>query len=407
MSEDIFNESDSKEDDTTNAVIWGGETIMNNETILPTIISDLGFPVYIPQGRNTDTSPRLLVGRLIRPSSSSTQPRKYFKTSNGNRIIIRAPYTYIKLKSGEELCFNENDGNNLLIDIPDRLVRNILSIIPQRLSDRLEYLAKFINEDSEEDSDDDETINIKNRVYEAYIREWRLRFIFKRVLVLWRAYKMNKSFTSEVDPITLSYPEKEVIIYDWDNKKRFSFEAKSISLLIESKLSYQENGFPIPLFPKNPKTNIEFSYKQLISLYYQIKGFGEIRWGFTTLREYNFNKNRWQLYHKSLLTMNAIKISLTQLDTYEAKEMFLDFIFAKIEELNYTYNQYIYDVFKIAIASVPNHWYLDKLKALAISHYEGEHLGQVRTRIVNTGCQNVFRKLNVFIKDLKNKNIIK
>ena len=105
--------------------------------------------------------------------------------------------------------------------------------------------------------------------------------------------------------------------------------------------------------------------------------------------------------------MNAIKISLTQLDTYEAKEMFLDFIFAKIEELNYTYNQYIYDVFKIAIASVPNHWYLDKLKALAISHYEGEHLGQIRTRIINTGCQNIFRKLNVFIKDLKNKNIIK
>ncbi len=400
MSEDIFNE-DSKEDDAPiNGVVWGGETIITNETILPNIIVDLGIPIHIPQ---TNNSP------IRRRTSPNTQSRKYFKSSTGARIIKRNPEFYIKLNSGEELFFNETDGKTLLLnDIlePSRLIRNIISRVPQRVSERLEYLEKF-NDNTEDTEGSEEETSLKDKVYTAYIREWRLRFIFKRALILWRTYKMNKNTEREVDPITLCYPEKEVIIYDWDNRKRFSFEAKSISLLIESKLSYQEYGFPVPLFPKNPKTNVEFSYKQLISLYYQIKAFGEIRWGLSTLREYNFNKSRWHLYHKSLLTMNAIKTSITLLDTYDAREMLLDFTFAKMEELGWQYSQYIYSVFQIAVITVPNHWYLERLKALAISHYEAEHLGQLRTRIINAGCLKVFKRLNAFLLDLQNKNIIK
>jgi hypothetical protein len=389
MSEDIFSDEDSKEDDSQiNSIIWGGEIINTNEITLPNIIIDLGVPI-----------PTSITGRIRRRENiTPSESVKYSRSNTGERILKRNPYSYIKLSSGEELEFSKNDGKNILLNEylePDRLIRNIISRLPIRVSDRLEHLAKFIDED------------VKEKVYEAYIREWRLRFIFKRVIILWRSYKLDKNVERDVDPITLCYPEKEVFIYDWDNRKRFSFEAKSISLLIESKLSYQEYGFPVPLFPKNPKTNIEFTYKQLISLYYQIKAFGEIRWGLTTLREYNFNKTRWHLYHKSLLTMKAIKVSLTLLDTSEAREMLLDFTFAKMEELGYAYSQYIYSVFQIAVITVPSHWYLDKLKGLAISYYEGEHLGQVRTQIINAGCIKIFRKLNVFLKDLHNKNIIK
>jgi hypothetical protein len=403
MSEDIFNE-DSKEDDTPiNGIVWGGEIIMNNEIIQPIIIADLGVPVHIPQEPQINNSP------ARRRNSPTTQPRKYFKSNTGARILKRNPEFYVKLNSGEELFFNETDGISLLLnDIlePSRLIRNIISRVPQRVSERLEYLEKF-NDNTNDTDDSEEETSLKDKVYTAYIREWRLRFIFKKLLILWRAYKMNKTSEREVDPITLCYPEKEVIIYDWDNRKRFSFEAKSISLLIESKLSYQEYGFPVPLFPKNPKTNVEFSYKQLISLYYQLKGFGEIRWGLTTLREYNFNKTRWHLYHKSLLTMNAIKTSITLLDTHDAREMLLDFTFAKMDELGWQYSQYIYSVFQIAVATVPNHWFLERLKAVAILYYEAEHLGQIRTRIINGQCLKIFKRLNAFLLDLQNKNIIK
>ena len=401
MSEDIFSEEDSKEDDSQiNGIMWGGEVIMNNEIVQPTIITDLGIPVYVVHQETRVTPPS---------SRHYNTATKYSKGNNGKRIIKRDPNYYVKLESGEELFFDKTDGLTLLLNNtlePSRLIRNIISRIPQRVVERLEYLSKF-NSACIADSDLEEELTLKEKVFEAYIREWRLRFIFKKLVILWRAYKMNKTADRDVDPITLSYPEKEVIIYDWDNKKRFSFEARSISLLIESKLSYQEYGFPVPLFPKNPKTNIEFSYKQLISLYYQIQSFGEIRWGLATLREYNFNKTRWQLYHKSLLTMNAIKTSIFLLDTQEVREMFLDFIVAKMEELRVPYNQYIYSVFQIAIITVPKHWYLERLKTLAMSHYEAEHLGQIRTRIINEGCLKVFKRLDAFIVDLQNKNIIK
>jgi len=54
----------------------------------------------------------------------------------------------------------------------------------------------------------------------------------------------------------------------------------------------------------------------------------------------------------------------------------------------------------------PTHWYLEKLKSLAISHYEATHFGHNRTRMINAMCIRVFRKNNKFMKDLRTKNII-
>ena len=248
--------------------------------------------------------------------------------------------------------------------------------------------------------------NLKEAVYRAYIKEWRLRYLFKKVLIFWRIYRMNKTYEKEIDPITLSEPEKEVYIYDWTNKRKFVFDAKSLAILIESKLMYHEYGFPVPQYPKNPKNNVEFSYKQLVSLYNQLKVHGELRWGLTTLREYNFNKNRWHMYHKSALTMNSIRFSISLLDTYEARDLFADFIFAKMEELGLNHSVDICTAYQIAMIRIPTHWYLEKLKSLAISYYEAEHLGHNRKRIINAACVRIFKKHNQFMTDLRTKNII-
>lgn len=217
---------------------------------------------------------------------------------------------------------------------------------------------------------------------------------------------MNKSYEKDVDPITLSEPEKEVYLYDWDNRKKFVFDGRSLATSIEAKLMYQEYGFPVPMYPKNPKNNVDFSYKQLISLYYQLKDQGELRWGFTTLREFNFNKNYWHLYHKSGLTMNAIKSNIKLLDTSDARELFLDFIFAKMDELEINHSVNIFNIYKKAAVLVPNHWYLEKLKSVAILHYEGCHFGQNRKMLINNMCHKIFRNQRRFFCDLKNKKII-
>ena len=409
----IDEESDDVIDNEENTEDESKEDAPINEIITPPEIAAL-----VSMGYNQPNE--IVYGRQIRrrEDESLIQSNKYFKNIAGKRILKErvSSYSYLCLKSGEEFYFKEEDGINILLNErlePNRLIRNIISRIPTRVTKRMEFLAKFVSDENINKEDENlEKIhkrylgNLKELVYEGYIKEWRLRFLFKRLLILWRIYKMNNKCEKEVDPITLSEPEKEIYLYDWVNRKKFIFDAKSLAIMIESKLMYQEYGFAAPMYPKNPKNNVEFSYEQLVSLYFQLKEQGELKWGLTTLREYNFNKNRWQMYHKSSLTINAIKVNLFLLDTEEARELLSDFIFAKMEELLFTYNTYTYNCYQIAIAKVPNHWYLEKFKSLAILHYEAAHFGQNRNKLINALFIRIYKMHSKFIDDLKSKNII-
>jgi hypothetical protein len=353
-------------------------------------------------------SPPRLAGQVRRRDEQHPMATvKALREAGGDKVLIEslAPNRYVKLASGEEMFFTEEDGKKLLLNSfsePDELVRNIISNAPPNIIDRLEYLAKFQQPPEAPANQED----LKDKVCAAYIKEWRLRFLFRKLLIRWRVTKMNKSAEKDVDPITLVEPEKEVHVYDWSNKRKFIFDARSLATLIETKLLYQEYGFPIPQAPKNPKNNVEFTYGQLISIYNQCQEQGELRWGLTTLRQYNFNKSRWHLYHKSALTMNSIKTSISTLDTFEARELFSDFIFAKMDELGYKYSNYVFNAYQVAMTIVPKHWYLEKLKSWACLHYEAEHFGHNKTRTINAACLRIFKKHPQFMADLKAKNVI-
>ena len=351
---------------------------------------------------------------------TTIEQNKSQKVTSTKRIIKKRinKYSYLLLKSGNEFHFNKESGNNILLNNtlePNRLIRNIISRVPTCLIDRLKYLAKF---DSEEESDCDSDTenskkvekryfgNLKELVYTAYIKETRLRFLFKRVLALWRVHKMDKKCEIGLDPITLAEPVKKVYVYDWSNKKKFVFDAKSLATPIETRLSYQEYGFSMPQYPRNPNNNVDFTLEQLISIYYQLKEHGELRWGFTTLREYNFGLNHWILYNKSALTMNSITKSITLLDTYEDRELFSDFIFAKLEKLNFRTTATTNSYYITAMIKDPKHWYLEKLKVIAISHYEAEHFGDYIESYVDELCLPIFQNEEKFFKDLRTRKLI-
>jgi hypothetical protein len=112
------------------------------------------------------------------------------------------------------------------------------------------------------------------------------------------------------------------------------------------------------------------------------------------------------MFHRSALTLNAIKTSLMTLETFEARELLSDFIFAKMDDLAIRYNNYTFNTYQVAMARAPKHWYLEKLKALAIIHYEAEHFGHNKSRMINARIVRIFRKQTQFINDLKAKNII-
>jgi hypothetical protein len=342
-------------------------------------------------------------------------PPKFFKLDFNNKKVPDSNQNvkYLELNSGEEMYFKDSDGIDLLLNETieeSRLIRNIISKIPERLIERLSYLAKFEvlpNNGINNGINNEYYKDLRDNVYSAYIKEFKLRFIFKRLLSLWRIYKMNKTVTlPHIDPITLSEPTKQILVYDWSVRKKFIFDAKSLSRIIETKLQYSEYGFPVPLYPRNPSNNVEFTYAQLVSIYDQLRDCGELRWCFTTLREYNFNKNRWYRYHRSALIMKAISNDILLLESLEARELLSDFIISKLEELQFDSSEEIVNAYDTVIIKEPTHWYLEKFKSLAISHYEAEHFGINKTRIINMGCIRLFKKQKEFIQDLKNRRII-
>lgn len=437
MSEDNSIFSDSEEEGQIEIQVipeieWGGESTITNVTTNPRIIAALMglHPIYIapphPLGSITfppgqiivqSSSPIPRIGQVRRrddDSESKLESNKIQKIDEDAKIE-EPPHILLKLKSDLEFYYSTDDGKRLLLNEiiePNRLIRNIIADMPISVAHRLKYLAGFDSdiECVEEIVDnkkirDHYTGNLKEAILEAYIKEWRLRYSFRKLLNIWRIKKMDAQCDKEVDPITLSEPEKEVYVYDWSVKRKFVFDARSLATLIDTKLMYSEYGFPEPKIPKNPRSNVEFSYKQLLSIYNQLAHYGELRWAFTTFRQYDFVKIRWQRYHKSALTMNAIKCSIQLLDSLEARDMLSDFIFAKMDELGFKYDNYIFNSYQVAMARAPTHWYLEKLKAMAILFYEGEHFGYTNKK-VNIGCTNLFKKQTEFINDLKDKKII-
>jgi hypothetical protein len=354
------------------------------------------------QEQEQDTQQGLL-GARKREDSDSDDEDPVTKRRRCEESYEPDPF-FMKLSSGEEFYFTEEDGKDLVnIHEPNVMLRNIIADMPRKISNRIRYLAKFNHTEIMEGPRHFE--NVYDAVIAGYIRECRLRRIFRGVLQRWRIRKMNRASTALIDPITLSPPERTVTVYDWATRKRYLFDAKSLATLIDSQLLYNEYGFSVPQMPRNPWTNIEFTYIQLVSMYEQLRYHGELRWGFTTLRSHQFHKEAWELYHRPALTMKAIRASMIQLDTRAAREMLEDFIIRQMEECNMSMTDNILHIYSLAIQHVPNHWYLQSFKSLACQFWEAEQFG-VRAPGILSACRALFKKQPQFVRELREAGVI-
>ncbi len=314
---------------------------------------------------------------------------------------IKPVTNYIRLITGEEMTFNEEENHTytlLLKDIiPHGIIQNIIRRMPQSIHDRIMYLSKF------RISDDTKIFGYKyyealrDEIYISFYREIKLRYIFKRLLIIWRVYKLNKKYIQTPDPITLSDPEKPVIIYNWSLKQKFILDAKSLSNSINSQLLYYENGFALPQDPKNLITNLSFSYKELISIYHQLQQAGEAKWALSSLKEFNFNKKRWELYVKSQLHLNAIRNEILKLDTYDGREMFIDFVISRMEEYGLQPSEYVTQAYEKGIIVCPTHPYLNRFKPIIILHYEAQYFKVNRDNIIKSSFLRIHKGQSKFI----------
>ena len=337
------------------------------------------------------------------PSEYESIPKRH--RSNSGKVCRdrNEPITCLQLSSGRILRFYERNGSNILVPHwfeSNPYVRRILSCIPFSIERSLNYLSRIRFEEDGYDSDGEMIYyHLRVQVYESYLVELRLRRAMRNVLSRWRIRRMDLAPVERMDPITLTAPEKEVVLYDWSVKRKFIFDAKSLSILIETALLYHESGFALPMYPRNPWNNLEFRYRHLVSIYYQLQRHGELRWCFTTLRKYNFDKNKWFQYHRSAVTMLAIRNSLSTLDTPYSKELLEDFIVSRMESIEPVLNDTI-QAYRIALLRIPRHWYLEKWKAIAYQHLEATHYHMNIERSIERQCKAMHRKQYMFMREL-------
>ena len=180
------------------------------------------------------------------------------KTGTGYfKIVPKKPYSCVlQLSTGYVLRFQKKDGHNLLLPQwfeSNEFVRKIVSRSLRSVATRLCYLSHIMKEEEGYDEDGNMTYyDLKEQVMESFIVEKRLRNAMQNVLMRWRNHQMDKRHQDIIDPITLSEPEKQVVLYDWSMKRKFIFDAKSLAIHIETALLYYEEGFAIPSYPRNP-----------------------------------------------------------------------------------------------------------------------------------------------------------
>lgn len=333
------------------------------------------------------------------------------KTNTGYlKIIPKKPYHCIlQLSTGYVLRFKKQDGQNLLLPQwfeSNIFVRKIVSRSLRSVAARLRYLSHIMEEEEGYDDDGNMTYyDLKEQVMESFIVEKRLRNAMQNVLMRWRNHQMDKRHQDIVDPITLSEPEKRVVLYDWSMKRKFIFDAKSLSIHIETALLYHEEGFAAPCYPRNPWTNLDFTYRQLVSIYEQLKIHGELRWGFMTLRKHNFNKIMWHKYHHTSITLKAVQTSLVQLDSANARDLLEDFIIMKINEVEDT-TPFLVNLYRTAITHVPRHWIIEQWKKATFLHYESHHFGLNRIVMINRMRDTLLKKQPQLIHDLTEEGLI-
>lgn len=377
------------------------------------------------------------------PSESLTGNIHYLEehtdTPSTKRPHVQAPeiriprritcYQYLKLRSGATFHFSDDDGKQILTtptQEPNLFIRKLLSRIPRGVRDRLTFLSQFadsqdtrVAEVDWKETDDwiiptaedlDPTAylftDLREQLFTAYLREMRMRRAFCSLLHRWRLRRIDRKEQTHTDPITLAEPIKSVIVYDVPHMTRFQYDARSLATWIESNLMYYEGGFALPRSPRNPWTNLEFTDRQLLSIYEQLRAHGELRWGLTTLRAHQFHLPRWKLFHHSALTLSAVRKSLTRLDSADARDLLEDFIFAKMEDLHIYTSPSIRLVYRTAIQRAPTHWYLEEFKAVAYLHYEAEHFQQDKRRMIHNRCDRIFDKQDLFISDIQRMGIL-
>ena len=151
----------------------------------------------------------------------------------------------------------------------------------------------------------------------------RVRYFFKKCIHRWRISRMKQINTEDV--VTGEVPVNPVYFYDWKNRSKYTFEARSLYKDICERLLNSQGLFCNPLYPRNMFTNLEFTPEQVHFIIADI-----LKAGYSNIFTCAFVKAKYSLgnftsLYITILKQNAIEKIFKQLTSLECADLVFDF----------------------------------------------------------------------------------
>ena len=115
----------------------------------------------------------------------------------------------------------------------------------------------------------------------------RIRWAMQRLVHRWRKSRCKQMNTEDI--FTCEVPAKQIEMYDWSQKTKYVFEAKTVYRDFLSKIYNASGLFVDPKMPRNPYTNSEFTYGQLHFTIQALIRAGYNHWSFDALKKSGYS----------------------------------------------------------------------------------------------------------------------
>jgi hypothetical protein len=166
-------------------------------------------------------------------------------------------------------------------------------------------------------------------------------------------------------------PVKRVDLYDWKERRIYTFEASTIHRCLVKRLTFHDGMFATPLEPVNPYTNMKLTLGQLHSVTEQLRNHGLTHWSIEALRNSGYTWVEFIILNDSALQMEAAKRVFMDLTNTDLHDTLMDFI-----EAEYITNQMDMDkaMYRWLIANAMESDHMSQWRKICYEFYRAQIL---------------------------------
>lgn len=227
-------------------------------------------------------------------------------------------------------------------------------------------------------------------------KEMRLRFWFRSLLAAWRYKRAERRNGAApfMDPVTLDPIRVPIEMMDYRAKRLFVFEASALNKVVRQALLFQLYSVADPQMPKNPYTNLPFTYGQFVGIHQALQKAGCLSQEFHMWRTLQFNLKRFKSYMDPWLYMRAQREELYDLRSEDGQELLADFIVDCLDDLGRLPNPQLEALVRDAVKMFPGHEMLCRMRVLCLRQIEGDLFQKQNRRGILVDFYTSFKSLS-------------